>query len=91
VLRGAVSRLLGRKGEDEEKDKADGWGQAAIGRMKRKRVLVTGLRGWVGLMGLLGRQVGFRENWPELEVNVFKLVLNYYLNLNYILIQTSHI
>jgi hypothetical protein len=27
-----VGQLLGRKGEEEEKDKADGWGQAAIGR-----------------------------------------------------------
>jgi hypothetical protein len=32
VRRDAVGRLLGRKGEEEEKDKADGWGQAAIGR-----------------------------------------------------------
>jgi hypothetical protein len=32
---------------------------------KRKRVLDVGLLGWVGLMGLLGRRVGFMENWPE--------------------------
>jgi hypothetical protein len=36
VRRGAVGRLLGRKGEEEEKDKADGWGQAAIGRKEKE-------------------------------------------------------
>jgi hypothetical protein len=35
VRRGAVGRLLGRKGE-EEKDMADGWGQSAIERKEKE-------------------------------------------------------
>jgi hypothetical protein len=27
----------------------------------------------VGLMGLLGQRVGFRENWPVLEVSVLQI------------------
>jgi hypothetical protein len=34
---------------------------------------VNMLLGWVGLMGLLGRRVGFKENWPELEVSVLQI------------------
>jgi hypothetical protein len=54
-------RLLGRKGEEEERIRADGWGQAAIERKeKRKRSLADGLRlrcswaGWqfIGELGL---------------------------------------
>jgi hypothetical protein len=42
-------------------------------KRKRRKVLVAGLLGWVVLMGLLGRGVGFRENWPELEVSVLQI------------------
>jgi hypothetical protein len=27
----------------------------------------------VGLMGLLGQRIGFRENWPVLEVSVLQI------------------
>jgi hypothetical protein len=38
-------RLLGRKGEEEERIRADGWGQAAIEKKeKRKRSMADGLR-----------------------------------------------
>jgi hypothetical protein len=36
VWRGAVGRLLGRKCEEEENDKAGGWGQAVIRRKEKE-------------------------------------------------------
>jgi hypothetical protein len=68
-------RLLGRKGEEEERIRVDGWGQNTIEKKgKRKRSLADGLRlrcSWAGPAVPWGIRTELELGFQNYFVNMF--------------------